>query len=102
MAHGTHPALVTFQQPMHACRSVHGLYPYSPHDSPHTRVRRPIWWRKETMMGQVNVNEPEPGAPRDEGAGRAAICKLTWALAAVIVIAAVVMAIIDLTYSLHP
>jgi hypothetical protein len=54
------------------------------------------------MMGQVNVNEPESGAPRDEGVGTAATRNLTWAIAAVIVIAALVIAIVYLAHSLHP
>jgi hypothetical protein len=54
------------------------------------------------MMSQVNVDQPESGPPRDEGAGTAATRNLTWAIAAVIVIAAIVIAIVYLVHSLHP
>ena len=53
-------------------------------------------------MGQVNVNQPESRPPRGETAGTAATRNLTWAIAALIVIAALVIAIVYLAHSLHP
>ena len=55
-------------------------------------------------MGQVNVNEPGsgPGPARDEGAGTAASRNLTWAIAAVIVIAELAIALVYVVQHVHP
>ena len=53
-------------------------------------------------MGQVNVNEPGSGPARDEGAGTAASRNLTWAIAAVIVIAALAIALVYVVQNVHP
>ena len=53
-------------------------------------------------MSQVNVNQPEQGPSRDETAGTAATRNLTWAIAALIVIAAMAIAIVYLVHGLHP
>ena len=58
-------------------------------------------------MSQVNVNQPEPRPPRDESvgtrdesAGAAATRNLTWAIAAVIVIAALAIALVYVVHSM--
>ena len=55
-------------------------------------------------MSQVNVNPGDPDERDSDsgGAMSAATKNLTWALAAVIVIVAVVFAILYLVQSLHP
>ena len=53
-------------------------------------------------MSQVNVNESGTGPARDEGAGTAATRNLTWAIAVVIIIAAIVIALLYLVHNLHP
>ena len=55
-------------------------------------------------MSQVNVNQRDPDdrTTDDRGAGTVATRNLTWAIAAVIVIAAVVFAILYLAQNLHP
>ena len=55
-------------------------------------------------MGQINVN-PDNRADRDSGARGAlteATRNLTWAIAAVIVIAALAIATVYVVHSLHP
>jgi len=62
------------------------------------------------LMSQVNVNPGVSGdrydrgdrATDNSGAMTAATRNLTWAIAAVIVIAAIVIAIVYLAHSLHP
>ena len=57
-----------------------------------------------TTMGQVNVN-PNPNPPRTNddsyGAGAAASNNLTWGIAVVLIIAAIVVAIVYLSHNLH-
>ena len=53
-------------------------------------------------MSQVNVYQPEQGPSRDETVVTVATRNLTWAIAALIVIAALVIAIVYLAHSLHP
>ena len=55
-------------------------------------------------MSQVNVNQRDPDDRTTDsgGAGTAATRNLTWAIAAVIVIAAMAIAIVYLAQSLHP
>jgi len=55
-------------------------------------------------MSQVNVNQRDPDdRTTDSGsAGTAATRNLTWAIAAVIVIAAIAIAIVYLAQNLHP
>jgi hypothetical protein len=79
---------------------LHRLWAYSPDN----KVRALTWQRKETKVSQVNVNQPEPESQssRGESAGTAATRNLTWAVAAVIVIAAIAVAIVYLVHSLHP
>jgi hypothetical protein len=59
---------------------------------------------KEEHMSQVNVNQRDPDdRTTDSGsAGTAATRNLTWAIAAVIVIAAIAIAIVYLAQNLHP
>ena len=59
---------------------------------------------KEEHVSQVNVNQPDPDDRSTDrgGAGTVATKNLTWALAAVIVIAAIVFAILYLVQNLHP
>ena len=55
-------------------------------------------------MSQINVEPGGPGERESEGRGAltAATRNLTWAIAAVIVIVAVVFAILYLVHNLHP
>jgi hypothetical protein len=56
------------------------------------------------LMGQINVN-PDNRADRDSGARGAlteATRNLTWAIAVVIVIAALAIATVYVVHSLHP
>jgi len=55
-------------------------------------------------MSQVNVNQSDPDDRNTDrgGAGTVATRNLTWAIAAVIVIAAIVVAILYLAQTLHP
>jgi len=59
---------------------------------------------KEGVMSQVNVNpnDPDDRVSDSRGAMTAATRNLTWAIAAVIVIAALAIAIVYLVHNLHP
>jgi hypothetical protein len=56
------------------------------------------------LMGQINVNPDERAdrASGDRGALTEATRNLTWAIAAVIVIAALAIATVYVVHSLHP
>jgi ABC-type Fe3+ transport system permease subunit len=60
-------------------------------------------------MGQVNMNPPDTRQPiimqdssETRGAGRAAANTLTWAIGAVVVIAALAIAIVYVVHNVHP
>ena len=55
-------------------------------------------------MSQINVEPGDSGERESEGRGAltAATRNLTWAIAAVIVIAAIAIAIVYLVHNLHP
>jgi hypothetical protein len=54
-------------------------------------------------MGQVNVNPPVvTETSGTKGAGRAAANNLTWAIGAVLVIAALAIAIVYVVHNVHP
>lgn len=51
-------------------------------------------------MGQVNVNPNSPG-PVDDGSRAAATNNLTWAIAVVLIIAAIAIAIVYVAHNVH-
>jgi hypothetical protein len=56
------------------------------------------------FMSQINVNPDDRGERRSDGRGALteASRNLTWAIAAVVVIAALAIAIVFVVHSLHP
>jgi hypothetical protein len=65
---------------------------------------RPFAWRERRRgwfsMSQINVN---PDAPRsyDDGARTAATNNLTWAIAVVLIIAAIAIAVVYVVHNVH-
>jgi len=51
-------------------------------------------------MGQVNVNPNVPTTP-DDGSRAAATNNLTWAIAVVLIIAAIAIAIVYISHNVH-
>ena len=52
-------------------------------------------------MGQVNINPNEPGSVGDDGGRSAATNNLTWAIAMILVIAAIAIAVVYVAHNLH-
>jgi hypothetical protein len=58
---------------------------------------------QENSMGQINVNPPGvPEKDDTQSAGRAASNNLTWAIGAVVIIAALAIAIVYVVHNVHP
>ena len=55
-------------------------------------------------MGQININDDDPRYRNDRGEGSrsAATNNLTWAIAMILVIAAIAIAIVYVVHNVHP